>query len=145
MSKLVVDSSIALKWFLPEADSPVARQILEDYQTGKIVLYAPDLIYAEFANVLWKRHRFQGLLIEDAETVLQAFGQLSITTTPSESLIHVALKLATRHERTVYDMLYVALALNEACPFVTADHKLFNALSPNFKVMTAEAWASLER
>jgi predicted nucleic acid-binding protein len=144
MSKLVVDSSIALKWFLPEADSSIARRILEGYQMGDVVLYAPDLIFAEFANVLWKRQRFQGLLAEDAEAILQAFGQLAVTSIPSERLIHAALKLATRHERTVYDMLYVALAVQEACPFVTADHKLFNALSSHYKVMTAEAWASIE-
>ncbi len=140
MAKLVVDSSIALKWFLPEVDSLIASDILEDYKTGTIVLYAPDLIYAEFANVLWKRQRFNLLSIADAEAVLQAFKQLSITATPSESLVYAAMKLASLHERTVYDMLYVALAVQEECPFVTADHKLFNALSQNYNILTAEVW-----
>ncbi len=46
MSKLVVDSSVAVKWFVTEPYSREAIRILTEYQAGTIELLAPDLINA---------------------------------------------------------------------------------------------------
>jgi predicted nucleic acid-binding protein len=48
MTDLIVDSSVAVKWFLPEAYSTEASRILTDYDNGALSFIAPDLIYAEF-------------------------------------------------------------------------------------------------
>lgn len=56
---LVVDASIALKWFLVEPDSAIAQDLFRRPET----LIAPDLITAEFSNVIWLRRR-QGALAE---------------------------------------------------------------------------------
>jgi predicted nucleic acid-binding protein len=48
LTGFVVDASVALKWFLPEVHSDAAARLLrEGYR-----LHAPDLIRAEFGNVL---------------------------------------------------------------------------------------------
>ncbi len=39
--------------------------------------------------------------------------------------------LALDHDRSVYDALYVALAVDEGCQLVTADRRLYNALAPH--------------
>ena len=39
-----------------------------------------------------------------------------------------ALEIAMQMGRTVYNSLYLALAVAEGCPLVTADERLFNSL-----------------
>jgi predicted nucleic acid-binding protein len=51
----VVDASVVAKWFLPEAHKDKAEKILRDFLDDKVELAAPDLLIAEFGNVLWKR------------------------------------------------------------------------------------------
>ena len=48
--RLVVDASIAVKWYVPEANSTQAAAILE----SGAELLAPDLLVAEVGKVLWK-------------------------------------------------------------------------------------------
>jgi predicted nucleic acid-binding protein len=59
--KVVVDSSVVIKWFVEEPYVVEAHRILEAYETGTLLLLAPDLLYAEVGNIIWKKHRFQGL------------------------------------------------------------------------------------
>jgi predicted nucleic acid-binding protein len=129
MSYLVVDSSVVVKWFVVEPFSAEARHILTDYQTGILTLLAPDLINAEVGNIIWKKHVLQGMDAADAHLVLDTFRTISLVQTPTAALLDSAYRLAITHRRTVYDMLYVALSIQEACPFVTADEKLVNAIS----------------
>ena len=56
--RLVIDASVAVKWVVPEPGSGHA-EILIDHG-----LVAPDLIYAECANVFWKKVR-RGELTEN--------------------------------------------------------------------------------
>jgi predicted nucleic acid-binding protein len=50
-----------------------AHRILEVYRIGTLTSLAPDLLYAEVGNIVWKKHRFQGLAAEDAQEILAAF------------------------------------------------------------------------
>jgi predicted nucleic acid-binding protein len=132
MNDIVIDSSVAIKWLVPEVYSAEARRILDDYQTGALNFLAPDLINAEVGNVLWKKHLFQGLPIDEARGLLTTFRGLSFVFVPTSTLLAQAYELAVSHKRTVYDMLYVALSLQEGCQFVTGDEKLANALGAAF-------------
>jgi predicted nucleic acid-binding protein len=69
MANLVVDASVAIKWFVAEPLSIEARRILDDYQAGTLSLVAPDLINAEFGNIVWKKRIFQGLGADDASSM----------------------------------------------------------------------------
>ena len=129
MNQLVVDSSVVVKWFVVEPYAAEARRILTDYQTGVLTLLAPDLINAEIGSIVWKKHVLQGMDAADAQLVLDTFRTIPIVQTPTAGLLDSAYRLAVIHRRTVYDMLYVALSIQEACPFVTADEKLVNAIN----------------
>jgi len=48
--KLVVDASIALSWFIRQENLPDQAFLLDNDH----VLIAPDLIFAEIANGLWR-------------------------------------------------------------------------------------------
>jgi predicted nucleic acid-binding protein len=124
-----VDSSVAIKWFVPQPYSIKALEILNEYRDGSLSLLAPDLIYAEVGNIIWKLHRFQDLSDPDAQAILKAFQLVTFVVTPSASLLDDAYHLAVTHQRTVYDALYIALSLRHQCQFITADEKLVNALS----------------
>ena len=59
--KYVLDSSVALKWVLPEADSGKAIRLRNEYSNGIHELLAPDIFPPEIANglassLLNKRH-----------------------------------------------------------------------------------------
>jgi predicted nucleic acid-binding protein len=107
-------------------------KIFTDYRNGKLQLLAPDLLYAEFGNIIWKKQIFQGLGATTAEAVIKQFLQLHISTTSPQSLLEDAYKIASLHKRSVYDSLYLALSLQGQCQFVTADEKLVNAVGSVF-------------
>jgi predicted nucleic acid-binding protein len=132
MSKVVVDSSVVIKWFVVEPYSVESHHLLNQYQIGEIDLLAPDLINAEIGNIVWKKQQFQGLSTTDAQTIIDTFGLLNLVLTPTASLLNEAYQLAVTHKRTVYDAMYVALSLREQCPLITADEKLVNAISASF-------------
>ncbi len=101
MDTLVVDSSVAVKWFVVEAYSTEARRILDAYQNGALSFLAPDLLNAEFGNIIWKKHIFQGLAASDANDIFDKFRQLQFTFTPTAELLE--------------DALYLALSVRENC------------------------------
>lgn len=129
MTNLVVDSSVAVKWFVPEPHSTEASRMLAGYQAGTLSFLAPDLLNAEFGNIVWKKHLFQGLAAAAAQSILDNFRALQFTFTPMTFLLDDAFKLALRHRRTVYDSMFIALSVRAGCQFVTADEKLVNAVS----------------
>ena len=51
---------------------------------------------------------------------------------PSVSLVNEAFQLALKHQRAVYDCLYLALAIREKCQLITADEALVRQLQPSY-------------
>jgi predicted nucleic acid-binding protein len=124
VSLFVVDASVAIKWFLPEIHSDAALRLL----AGQHTLHAPDLVFSEFGNVLWKRFRKREISEKEASATIEALLSLPLRVHSSQSLIPLALEIACGENRTVYDSLYLAAAIVYQVPFVTADAKLYRAL-----------------
>lgn len=120
----MVDASVVTKWLLPELHSDAARRVLTEGNE----LLAPDLLWAELGSVLWKRCRAGEIEIEEARDLFRDFKRFPVRTTPSILLINAALDIATRCNRTVYDSLYLALAMSQRCRLVTADRRLYDGL-----------------
>jgi predicted nucleic acid-binding protein len=134
---VVVDASVAAKWFLPSTNEPLADEafhLLHRYMNDEIRVLVPDLFWAEFGNVLWKSVRLGRCTESAARASLGSLRERNLTTVPSLTLIEKALEIATACGRTVYDSLYVALAVHSKAPLVTADEKLANALAARFPV-----------
>lgn len=124
MSSFVVDASVAIKWFFPEIHGDAAGRLLE----GEHSLHAPDLIFSEFGNVLWKRFRKNQISRKESSATIDTFLMMPLQVQSTQSLISLALEIACGTHRTVYDSLYLAAATVHQLPFVTADSKLYNAL-----------------
>jgi predicted nucleic acid-binding protein len=114
--RLVIDASVALKWLIPEEGSDRAHALLAQDQ-----FVAPDLLWAECANVLWQRVRRTSLSQADAMAALDAIGAVPIATVPTADVAARALQLAIELDHPVYDCLYLAVALREQCVLITAD------------------------
>jgi predicted nucleic acid-binding protein len=130
--RLIIDSGVVIKWFVAEPFSLESRRVLADYLNGTIALLAPDLIYAEIGNILWKKQTFQNLPEADATRILTEVQGYAVSITPALALLDDAYRIAITHGRTVYDSLYLALSARESCRFVTADERLAHAVGAAF-------------
>jgi len=122
---LVVDASVALKWFLP--DEPLGAEALA-ILTGGSVLIAPDILIAEVCNGAWRSARLgrigQDQVKEIAAILPRFFDGLIGTAT----IAPLAVAIAGELDHPVYDCLYVALAEARQARLVTADTRLLEKL-----------------
>ncbi|MEI6205884.1 MAG: type II toxin-antitoxin system VapC family toxin [Desulfuromonadales bacterium] len=124
MTPLVIDASIAVKWFIPESHSINAVRLLN----ADCELLAPDLIFAEFGNVLWKKWMRKELEPEVISPILADLIRMRLRIVPTEALADKAAAIAITYRRSFYDSIYLALAVTVQGRMVTADEKLCNAL-----------------
>ncbi|RLC69404.1 MAG: hypothetical protein DRI52_08945 [Chloroflexi bacterium] len=126
----VVDANVVVKLFVDEELSAQARALL-----GRLALpepdqfFAPDLLLAECANVLWKYVQFYGYDVEMARANLADLADLAIQTVPVINLFQEAFELGHRLSIAVYDACYVTLAEGLGYPLVTADEPLVRRLA----------------
>ena len=120
MTPIVVDPSVALKWFVPEKLSDQAVRLLD----GTHELVAPDLLIPECGNVLRTKIARKEIDVDEGRAILQALGRVPIRVVASGALVEGALEIALAVRTTVSDGLYVALAVARDCALVTADDRL---------------------
>jgi predicted nucleic acid-binding protein len=126
--KYVLDASVALKWVLPEPDSPQAIALRDAYTNQVHQLHAPDIFSVEIAYALAKVYH-RGLLTQaEATQSLADILRVSPTLHPAAPLLARAFELATAQRVSLYDCVYVALAEQQQCQLVTADQRLINSL-----------------
>lgn len=137
MSVLVVDASVAGKWFLPAKGETLvdeAFRLLRQYAAGEIRFLVPDLFWAELGNLFWKAVRQKRWTRTSAEAALTVLQERKLPTVSSAVLLDLAFRIAIAFDRTVYDSLYIALALHSKAQLVTADERLANAVAAELPV-----------
>ena len=137
MSLFVIDASVAAKWFLPPAGEPLAaeaRDLLSAYADGRVRFAVPDLFWAECANILWKAVRQGRCTLGAAKASITLLKQRSFPTTSALEVLEEAFSIAATFDRSVYDSLYVALAVRLKAHLVTADERLAHALAAHLPV-----------
>jgi len=123
MSRLVVDSSVAIKWFISEDDSRDALTLRDRYQ-----LVAPQLLVAECVNAFWKLARRGELTADEAALACQSLALTEVVLEDMTDLVAQAGTMAIAFDHPAYDCFFLALAATEGLPFVTADHSLVRKL-----------------
>jgi predicted nucleic acid-binding protein len=134
---LVLDASVAVKWALPAANEPLTNESLrlfQRYRDGDVDFIVPDIFWAELGNVLWKGARRGRWSRSDAENRAADFEARGFTTVSSLALLPEALKIAFGYDRSLYDCLYAALAIQAGVNLITADERLANALAARLPV-----------
>ena len=94
----------------------------------------PDLFYVEIASAIWKAVRLGRVPRAFGDQALVLLTQREFATVPSLKLLDQAFQIATAFDRTVYDSLYVALAVQTNSQLITADERLANSLAAHFPV-----------
>ena len=125
MKRAVIDASVLVKLFFKEKHSEAAEQCVRTIPE----LFAPDLIWSEATSVIWKRYRSGELDRDDASEIATQLLGLPLRIRSSADLIPDAFELAMQFDRTVYDSLYVALAIKINSVMLSGDRRLVNALA----------------
>jgi len=120
---VVVDASVAVKWFVSERESHVdaAWALLESHLHGRTTLAAPCHLHLEVLNAARSRQ----LSLADLLQVCSALDGLQVELHPvTGPLSQSAVEIAEKHRLTLYDAAYAALALDLDAELVTADRRL---------------------
>lgn len=137
MKSIVLDASVAVKWVIPPARETLVDEslrLLQRYTRGEITFIVPDVFWAEVVNVLWKGFRHRRWPKSVAATAASKLVDRSFFTVSSLTLAPEALMIAFAHDRSVYDCLYVALAIQFKTEMITADERLANSLAARLPV-----------
>ena len=125
--KFVLDCSVAAKWVLPEPDRVPALDLFERYASGDMLLIAPDLILAEFASLVGKRNRRKQISAAQAHEAYALMTKCAPRLYDTRPRFLRALDLSLQYQMSLWDCVYLALALEHDCPVLTADLRLFRA------------------
>jgi predicted nucleic acid-binding protein len=117
---LVVDASVACKWFVTETGSDAADVLLASGDT----LLAPDVILPEVCNVAWIKLRRREIVSEQAAAMMYSLPDLFDQLVPSTHLAVRALDIANELGHPAYDCFYLATAELHDARMVTDDRRL---------------------
>ena len=118
MTDLVIDASVAIKWVIEEHGTREAVSLRRHR------LFAPELLVAECANVLWKKTKRRELAAEEARLAARLLQRADVELAPMRGLLEPAAELAIAMDHPAYDCTYLALAESLSCQLVTADAEL---------------------
>jgi predicted nucleic acid-binding protein len=117
----VVDASVAIKWFVDEEKSEIARNLLRNAELETIRLFTPDILLYEIGNALGKGKHFGRQDIVDALDVL--LDSSVEVRNLDRSLIAQSASFMERYGLTFYDASYAALAHTLSIPLISENLK----------------------
>jgi predicted nucleic acid-binding protein len=120
MTNLIVDASVAARWFVPAFSWASAVSLLKAGHE----LIAPELILAETANAFWKAVRAGYMTPDEMQAAVAEMPACFIRLTSLRALSEDAAEIAVSLNHPAYDCFYLALARREHAPLVTADKRL---------------------
>ena len=120
--KFVVDTSVAVKWVIPESGEHVEADTGHALALLDHELVAPDCIIGEFANALFKKVQRQEIEAAQAQAALSILPE-TISFFATANLVDAALHLALDIVHPVHDCIFLVAAIQQGVPLVTADRK----------------------
>jgi predicted nucleic acid-binding protein len=117
----VIDTSVAVKWYLPEVYQTEAQQFLDPRYDRN----APDFIHAELGSVILKKVRRGEINDEEGRRYQSLLATAPLLTQEALPLRAAAFEIALRIGGSLYDGLFLALAIQMGGRLVTADDKLY--------------------
>ena len=124
MRPLIVDASVAVKWFVPEERSALA----DEMASSGCALRAPRLIRIEVASALIKKARQK---LVEPQHVAEYLGLLSRyfdEIADHEPMMAAAIAMSVDIDHPLYDCFYVQMARMQGGVLVTDDLRLLEKL-----------------
>jgi predicted nucleic acid-binding protein len=135
MNAFVLDTSVAIAWYLPEDLSSAARRWQQRMLCGEVSFIVPSLHYWEFCNVLRTYVRRGELESKLAQEIYEL--HLDAPLKQAEPDRSAVLRCALDFQAIAYDAVYFELAVSLGAPLVTAERsttpwvvKLGNSVRP---------------
>lgn len=123
---IVVDASVAVKWFVPEDSSEEAAALLKTNQK----LLAPELIRIEVAAALTRRLRMEELDENMTQLLLgdwrDYLARQAVSLQPTVTDFDAATQLSITLNHQLQDCTYLAVANRLNVSLLTADKKFFD-------------------
>jgi len=116
---MIVDASVASHWFVDTEFSAAA-----DPYRALSGLVAPMFLLVETANVLCKQARVGEIPAERCVESIDLLQSSMTELVADVELLPQAMNLALRMRHSIYDCLYLALALERRETLITADRRL---------------------
>lgn len=136
---IIVDASVAVKWFFAEPQEELARGLLE----GEDRLGAPAIIRIEVATAMTKKARRGEIERGDAEAALELWSDTvakgALLLLPDGDLLARAAALSIDMEHPLQDCLYLAAAEHVDARLITADAGFARRVGAASRVMMLSA------
>jgi len=117
---IVVDASVALKWYQREPDSEAALVLMNSDDR----MIAPDLIVAELCNAAWRLISLGQMQVGQMQILTHGAPRAFARLYDLASLAPRAGAIALAINQPAYDCFYLALSEAEDAPLFTADRRL---------------------
>ena len=118
---VVIDASVAAKWYLMEADRHLALALLKSREP----MIAPELIIAEVSNVIWTNIRRGRVPANQFSAILDSLLPIFAELHELVPLVSRASEIAVSLDHPVYDCFYLALAERDRLRLITADDRFY--------------------
>jgi predicted nucleic acid-binding protein len=138
MSIFVLDSSVAVKWAIPEPGSSKALAFREDVRKKIHRIIAPDVFASEVAHALTKAERQKIIPVGEAQKLLPDVLLAGPVLQSFLPLLSRAVEISSASRIAITDCLFVALAEQEGCDMLTADQRLITNL-PGYPVISLDS------
>ena len=121
MRTYVLDTSVAVAWYLPERFAGAARKWQRQLLENRVRLLVPSLHFWEIGNVLRtyvRRAELESALAQEVYA-LHLDAPLEVVEPERGDVLATALEM----DATMYDAVFIALARRHGIPLLTAERK----------------------
>ncbi len=124
----VIDTSALIRLFIPDGPVPDGLEsFFRGVERGRNQAIAPELLVAETANVVLKKVGCGDFTSKEGVELLTDMLAMPIRLFRHTPLIQRAFDLAVSNQLTVYDGLFLALAVAHGAILFSGDHDLLQA------------------
>lgn len=124
----VIDTSALIRLYIPDGPSPdFLEECIDSAYKAETTLIMPELALAEAAQVLWKKEKKKYLTQTEVDEIISAILELPIEIVSHYDYLQDAVSLARKYNLTVYDSLFLAVALRKSGELITVDERLKKA------------------
>jgi len=129
LKRLVIDASVALKWYLKDEEfGQKALGLLDRYVLNELDLLAPSLLEYEVINGLIIARKRGRIKKKEVLLAMDGFMDLNIDLKSLKGIYPKMLYYCSRYNCSGYDASYLAVSEEEGAIMVTADRRLYNAV-----------------
>lgn len=127
MSQIVVDASVALAWCFADEQSPYPQAVLDQLDTDDAVV--PQFFWIEVANAMMVAERRGRIGPTEIARFADLLRRLQIETDAGQEMraLTEIRPFAQKQDLTVYDAVYLDLAMRKGLELATLDEALIRA------------------